>query len=129
MKDVYYAAGDLSQTDLFDAVSNIKDDRSDIDLLYGCLLDWGVYEGLQLPHTTETINGYRVHTVDDRRTDFVNLIACFDEKISEETFRIIAARKPLRAVFRDSSFTDSADKINVTEIFKALSPDTTLKVI
>lgn len=129
MKDVYYAAGDLSQANLFDMASNIKDDRSDIDLLYGCLLDWGVYEGLQLPHMTEIINGYRVHTVDDKRTDFVDLIACFDEKISEETIRIIAKRRPLRAVFRDSSFQDSADKINVTEIFKALSSDTTVRVI
>lgn len=129
MKEVYYPAGELSQADLFDAVSNIKDERSDIDLLYGCLLNWGVYEGLQLPHSAETLNGYRVHTVDDHRTDCIDLIACFDAKISEEIVRTIARRKPLRAVFRDSSFQDSADKINVAEIFKALSPDTTVKVI
>lgn len=129
MKDVYYGAGDIKQDDLVEALSNIKDGRSDIDLLYGCLLDWGVYEGLQLPHISETINGCQVHTVDDHRTEAVDLIACFDEMIPEETIRTIASRKPMRAVFRDSSFKDSADKINVSEIFKALSPDTTVKVI
>ncbi len=127
MKDVYYAAGELKQSDLWDTVSNIKDDRTDIDLLYGCLLDWGV--PLSMPHTTEKIDGSTVHTVDSPQTDEVDLIACFDQEVTESTVRAIAARKPMRAVFRDWSFRDSADKINVTEIFKALSPDTTVKVI
>lgn len=127
MKDVYYAAGELSQSDLFDTVSNIKDDRTDIDLLYGCLLDWGVQ--LSLPHSTEKIEGYTVHTVDSPLTDEIDLVACFDNEVSESVVRTIAERKPTRAVFRDASFADSANKINVFEIFKSISPDTTVKVI
>lgn len=127
MKDVYYAAGQLSQKELWDTVSNIKDDRSDIDLLYGCLLDWGVQ--LSMPHTTQTIEGFTIHTVDSPLTDEIDLIACFDNEVSEAVVRTIATRKPLRAVFRDSSFADSANKINVFEIFKSISPDTSVKVI
>jgi adenine-specific DNA-methyltransferase len=127
MKDVYYAAGQLSQKDLWDTVSNIKDDRSDIDLLYGCLLDWGVQ--LTMPHTTEQIESFTVHTVDSPLTDEIDLIACFDSNVSETVVRTIAKRKPTRALFRDSSFADSANKINVFEIFKSISPDTTVKVI
>lgn len=127
MKDVYYAAGQLSQKDLWDTVSNIKDDRTDIDLLYGCLLDWGVQ--LSMPHTTETIDGFTIHAVDSPLTDEIDLVACFDNEVSEAVVRTIATRKPLRAVFRDSSFADSANKINVFEIFKSISPDTSVKVI
>ncbi|MEG2127506.1 MAG: site-specific DNA-methyltransferase, partial [Bacteroides sp.] len=119
----------LSQKDLWDTVSNIKDDRSDIDLLYGCLLDWGVYGGLQMPHTTEKIDGFTVHTVDSPLTNEIDLIACFDSEVSETVVRTIAKRKPTRALFRDSSFADSANKINVFEIFKSISLDTTVKVI
>ncbi len=127
MKDVYYAAGKLAQKDLFDTVSNIKDDRSDIDLLYGCLLDWGVQ--LTMPHTTEKMEGFTVHTVNSPLTDEIDLIACFESEVSEAVVRTIAKRKPTRALFRDHSFADSANKINVFEIFKSISPDTTVKVI
>jgi adenine-specific DNA-methyltransferase len=122
MKDVYYGAGEYSQQMLLDLESNIKDDRTDLDLLYGVLLDWGV--PLSLPHTTETIEGKRVHFVND-----TDLVACFEESINENIVREIAKRKPLRVVFRDSSFANSPDKINVTEIFKTLSSETTVKVI
>jgi adenine-specific DNA-methyltransferase len=122
MKDVYYSAGEYRQKDLYDLVSNIKDDRTDLDLLYGCLIDWGI--PLSLPHKQEKINGQTVHFVNE-----TDLIACFGENVSEETIRTIAKRKPIRVVFRDASFKDSADKINVTEIFKAISSETTVKVI
>ncbi len=122
MKDVYYGAGEYSQQMLLDLESNIKDDRNDLDLLYGVLLDWGV--PLSLPHNTELIAGKRVHFVND-----TDLVACFEENISETIVREIAKRKPLRVVFRDSSFANSPDKINVTEIFKTLSSETTVKVI
>lgn len=122
MKDVYYSAGEYSQQMLLNLESNIKDDRNDMDLLYGVLLDWGV--PLSLPHTTETIEGKRVHFVNED-----NLVACFEESVSEAVVREIAKRKPERVVFRDSSFSSSPEKINVTEIFKTLSPDTSVKVI
>jgi len=122
MKDVYYSPSQYNQQMLLDLESNIKDDRSDIDLLYGVLLDWGV--PLSLPHITEKIGGKDVHFVND-----TDLVACFEEHVPEEVIREIARRKPLRVVFRDSSFRNSPDKINVTEIFKTLSPETTIKVI
>ena len=122
MKDVYYSAGEYSQDMLDSLVSNIKEDRTDLDLLYGCLLEWGVE--LSLPHTSETIDNVTVHTVNNG-----DLIACFDANIPESAIRTIAKRQPLRAVFRDSSFASAPQKINVEEIFKLLSPTTTVKVI
>ncbi|NCC85629.1 MAG: site-specific DNA-methyltransferase, partial [Clostridia bacterium] len=122
MNDVYYAAGDYTQDLISMMESNIKPDRTDIDLLYGCLLDWGL--PLSMPHTREVIDGAAVHTYNNG-----DLIACFAEKVSESVVREIAGRQPLRAVFRDSSFASSPGKINVTEIFKLLAPGTAVRVI
>ena len=122
MKDVYYAANEYSQSMLAALESNIKEDRTDLDLLYGVVLDWGL--PLSLSHKIEEIEGVSVHTVDEG-----SLVACFAEKVSERIVREIAMRQPLRVVFRDSSFTNSPDKINVEEIFKLLAPNTTVKVI
>ena len=116
MKDVFYAADDYDQRSLLDMVSNIKDDRNDLDLLFGCLLDWGL--PLSLPYRSEQIEGCTVHTYNDG-----DLIACFDANIPESVVRAIAERKPLRAVFRDSGFADSPAKINVFEIFKLYMPE------
>lgn len=116
MKDVYYAPDEITQDNLFDMESNIKEDRTDLDLLFGCLLDWGL--PLSLPYTSETINGCTVHTYNDG-----DLIACFNENVPESVVKEIAKRKPLRAVFRDSSFADSPAKINVFEIFKLYMPE------
>lgn len=122
MNDVYYAAGDYTQDMLSMMESNIKPDRNDMDLLFGCLLDWGL--PLSMPHTNERIDGSTVHTYNGG-----DLIACFEERISEKAIREIASRQPLRAVFRDSSFSSSPGKINVFEIFKLLAPNTTVRVI
>ena len=122
MNDVYYAAGDYTQDMISMLQSNIKEDRTDMDLLFGCLLDWGL--PLSLPHTHEKIEGFTVHTYNEG-----DLIACFEERISEHVVREIAKRQPLRVVFRDSSFTSSPEKINVVEIFKLLAPNTTVRVI
>ena len=122
MNDVYYAAGDYVQDLLTMMESNIKPDRTPLDLLFGCLLEWGL--PLSLPYTSEQINGCTVHNYNDG-----DLIACFDENIPDSVVREIARRQPLRAVFRDSSFNGSPAKINVGEIFKMLAPDTRIKVI
>ena len=122
MKDVYYSAGEISQQDLVEQISNIKDGRTDMDLLFGCLVDWGV--PLSLPIKTETIENLQVYNVNDG-----DLVACFANDIPEAAIRQIAAAKPLRAVFRDSSFKSDSVKINVTEIFKTISPNTTVKVV
>lgn len=122
MKDVYYAAKDYSQGQLKDLISNIKEDRTDMDLLFACLLEWGL--PLSLAHKTEKIDGFDVHTINDG-----DLMACFANEVSESVIREIAKRQPLRVVFRDSSFGTSPEKINVEEIFKLMSPKTTVKVI
>lgn len=122
MNDVYYAAGDYTQSLLTMLESNVKADRTDLDLLFGCLLEWGL--PLSLPYKSEKIDICTVHTYNDG-----DLIACFDENIPDTVIKEIARRQPLRAVFRDSSFNGSPAKINVGEIFKMLAPDTRVKVI
>ena len=122
MNDVYYAAGDYTQDMLTMLESNVKSGRTDLDLLFGCLLEWGL--PLSMPYTSEKIEGCTVHTYNEG-----DLIACFDENIPDAVIKEIARRQPLRAVFRDSSFSDSPAKINVGEIFKMLAPDTRVKVI
>lgn len=122
MKDVYYTPEEYNQTDLIDMASNIKDDRTPEDLLYACMLEWGLE--LSLPHKVQTVAGYNVHIVDDGA-----LVACFDDKISEDAIKQIAELQPLRAVFRDSGFAGDAARVNVGEIFKLKSPNTTIKVL
>lgn len=122
MKDVYYAAGDYNQLMLDLLESNIKEDRTDIDLLFGCLLEWGL--PLSMPYTSEQIDGCTIHTYNKG-----DLIACFDENIPDNVVQTIAKRQPARAVFRDSSFASSPSKINVGEIFKLYAPDARIKVL
>lgn len=116
MKDVYYAPGDYDQDFLAQMESNIKDDRTDLDLLFGCLIEWGL--SLSLPYKFEQIDGCTVHTYNDG-----DLIACFDANVPESVVKEIAQRKPLRAVFRDSGFASSPEKINMFEIFKLYMPE------
>lgn len=116
MKDVYYAPCDYDQDFLHQMESNIKDDRTDLDLLFGCLIEWGL--PLSLPYKSEQIDGCTVHTYNDG-----DLIACFDANVPESVVKEIAQRKPLRAVFRDSGFASSPEKINMFEIFKLYMPE------
>ncbi|MCD7802430.1 MAG: hypothetical protein LUH09_05945 [Clostridiales bacterium] len=102
--------------------SNIKPDRTDLDLLFSCLLEWGL--PLSMPYHSEKIDGCTVHTYNDG-----DLIACFDRNIPDSVVMEISKRQPLRAVFRDACFADSPSKINVWERFKLLAPDTRVKVI
>ena len=122
MNDVYYGVNEYDQSMLSMLESNIKADRTDLDLLFGCLLEWGL--PLSLPYSSENIDGFTVHNYNDG-----DLIACFDENITDDVVKAIAKKQPLRAVFRDSSFPNSPSKINVGEIFKMLAPDTRVKVI
>ena len=116
MKDVYYAPDDYDQRMLAGLESNIKDDRTDLDLLFGCLIEWEL--PLSLPYKSEQLGGCTVHTYNDGE-----LIACFDANVPESVVKEIAQRKPLRAVFRDSGFASSPEKINMFEIFKLYMPE------
>ncbi len=120
MKDVYYTPDEVKQGQLEMLTDNIKDDRAPEDLLFQVLVDWGV--DLALPITQEIIAKKDVFFVDGNA-----LAACFDPNITEDLVKALAQRKPLRAVFRDSSYGSDSIKINVEQIFKLLSPGTELK--
>lgn len=122
MKDVYYRPDELKQSDLLDMVDNVKPNRTAEDLLFQVLVDWGV--DLTLPIRRETVQGKTVFFVDDNA-----LVACFDRGITEEFVKELAKRAPLRVVFRDNGFVSDAVKINVTQIFRQLSPITEVKAI
>ena len=122
MKDVYYAPDAVAQSDLLGQVNNVREDRTSEDLLFQVLLDWGV--DLALPITQETIGGKNVFFVDGNA-----LAACFETGITEEFVKALAARHPLRAVFRDAGFGSDSVKINIEQIFKLISPTTEVKAI
>ena len=120
MNDVFYNPDAVTQKTLMEAVSNIKYDRSDEDLLFQVLLDWGV--DLSLPVRREKRQGKTVFVVDESA-----LVACFDRGITEELVQELAKLRPLRAVFRDDGFASDAVKINVEQIFRQISPGTLVK--
>ncbi len=122
MKDVYYTPDAVKQAELLAQVDNIREGRSAEDLLFQVLLDWGV--DLALPITHETIAGKTVWFVDGNA-----LAACFDTGIDEAFVKALAARQPLRAVFRDAGFGSDSVKINIEQIFKLISPTTEVKSI
>jgi adenine-specific DNA-methyltransferase len=124
MADIYYTPEAVNQDKLLWMSENIKEDRTPEDLLFQVLLDWGV--DLSLPVTKETIMGKDVFFVDGNA-----LAACFDKDggVTEDLVREVARREPLRVVFRDAGFNDDSVKINVEQIFKAISPHTEVKTI
>jgi adenine-specific DNA-methyltransferase len=120
--EVYYTPDAVAQADLLGQVDNIRPDRTPEDLLFQVLVDWGL--DLALPIATEIIVGKQVFFVDRNA-----LAACFDTGVTDEMVKAIAQRKPLRAVFRDSSYGTDSVKINVEQIFKLLSPETEVRSI
>jgi adenine-specific DNA-methyltransferase len=111
MKDVYYAPVEYSQELLLGLEDNIKEDRNDLDLLFGCMLDWGVT--LDLPLRTEKVDGVNIHIVNEG-----DLVACFEKQIPESVIDHIASLLPMRVVLRDSCFDEAKEKMNFFEIFK-----------
>ena len=157
MKDVYYTPDKLIQGDLEQFTDNIRDDSTSEDLLFQVLLDWGV--DLTLPITMERMSGkdeggrmkdgqkaelgrlmdeqggensslnlhpssFQVFFVDDNA-----LAACFDTDITEAFVKELAARHPMRVVFRDTCFANDSIKINIEQIFKLISPATEIKTL
>ncbi len=111
IKDVYYTPADYNQQMLLGLEDNIKEDRNDLDLLFGCMLDWGVT--LDLPLRTEKMDGVTIHIVNEG-----DLVACFDQNIPEKAIERIASLLPMRVVLRDSCFKEAKEKMNFFEIFK-----------
>ena len=139
MKDVYYAPDAVKQGDLLAQVDNIREDRTPEDLLFQVLLDLGVDLTLKITKEIFKVKDeggrmkdekgsgekeYEVYFVDGNA-----LAACFETGINEEFVKALAARHPMRAVFRDSSFDSDSVKINIEQIFKLISPTTDLKSI
>ena len=110
-EDVKRSPKDYNQDDLDLFLNNIKTDRNDLDLLFGCMLDWGVQ--LSLPMTQKVVDGKTIYTVNEG-----DLVACFAENVSESVVKAMADKMPLRVIFRDSCFAQDADKINIYETFK-----------
>ena len=111
MEDVYFEPAGLEQQDLFAQVDSVKADRSELDLLFGCMVDWGVE--LSYPLRMEEVDGKHLHIVNEGA-----LVACFDKEISVEAVSRIAELKPLRVIFREECFATDADKLNIYEKFK-----------
>ena len=122
MKDVYYHPTEVTQVGLFELMSNIKEDRTPEDLLAQVMLDLGLT--LDLPIETRTVAGSTVYFVAGN-----SLVACFDEKVTQDVVKAIALNKPVYAVFRDNGFANDTVAANCEQIFKTYSPDTKVKVI
>lgn len=110
-KDVAFAPKDYTQDMLAGLLDNIKEDRTDLDLLFDCMLRWGVE--LSMPLSSQKVDGCTIHNVNDG-----DLVACFDGNVTEKVIDTIAALFPVRVVFRDSSFNEAANKMNLFELFK-----------
>lgn len=111
MKEVYFSPKDYSQDKLSLMEDNIKDDRTDLDLLFDCMLRWGIE--LSLPVKSEDVDGCTIHNVNEG-----DLVACFKGKITSNVIDAIAGMSPLRVVFRDKGFDEAAEKMNLFELFK-----------
>jgi adenine-specific DNA-methyltransferase len=122
MDDIYFQPLEVQQQDMIRMINNVKTDRTALDLLFGCLLEWGL--PVDLPITKRTDLGNDTYDVDGGR-----IIASFDSNVGDAAVKAIANEKPDFAIFRDLSFNNSAAKINVGEIFKAISPNTQVKVL
>jgi len=112
-EDVERTPKDYNQDQLDLFLNNVKSDRTDLDLLFGCMLDWGVK--LSLPMSSEEVDGKMIYTVNDG-----DLVACFADKVTDKVVKAMADKQPLRVIFRDSCFEQDADKINIYETFKQL---------
>ena len=122
MNDTYYNVEEISQTNLFETESNIKEDRTPEDLLTQVILDLGLELSLKIEE--KNINGKKVFYVDED-----SLVACFDEGVDKNLATVIAKNMPMKVVFRDSCFINDSEKENIKEIFKKYSPDTDIKVL
>ena len=111
MEEVYFEPAALQQDHLFGQVDSVKEDRSDLDLLFGCMVDWGVE--LSYPLRQEEVAGKHLYIVNEGA-----LVACFEEDIDLEVIRAIAKLEPLRVLFRESCFASDAAKLNIYEQFK-----------
>lgn len=122
MKDIYYKPSEIGQMNLLEYLSNIKDDRTSMDLLTQVMLDLGLTLDLKIEE--RTLSNNKVFYVENN-----SLVACFDDSINPNIIDEICKCKPLKVVFKDSSFATDKDKINLEERFKKLSPETEISIL
>lgn len=122
MNDVYYNPNSMNQTLLDSTIDNVKPGRTGLDLLFQVMLELGVELSAKIEK--KTISGKQCFVVNEN-----DIVACFDDTITDEVTRELAKIKPIYAVFKDSSFDSDSSNINCEQIFKSVSPTTTIKVI
>ena len=122
MEDIYYTPKDISQTDLFSLVDNVKSDRTAEDLLFQVMLELGAT--LDSKIATEVVAGKTIYNVADGY-----LVACFDKDVTDEVVTTIAKMHPLYAVLRDTSMVNDSTATNFEQLFKTYSPDTVTKIL
>ena len=125
VNDEVFATADLNRDQLQFQVNNIRNDRSPLDLLFGVL----VAKGWQLDGKVQErqIGNNAVYLYD--YLPGAGMVLCFDENLDSETVNQIINMHPNVAVFRESSFNKSSDKLNLMERFKNDSPETSVWVI
>ena len=122
MKDIYYSANRINQSILDDFISNIKDDRKPIDLIFQIMSELGILLSAKIED--KTILGKKVYLINGN-----DLIACFDKGIDGNFVQELAKLKPLYVCFKNASFEDDSSSVNCEQIFRTLSPVTKIKVI
>jgi adenine-specific DNA-methyltransferase len=122
MNDVYYNPNLLNQGMLEQLVDNVKEDRTPLDLLFQVMLELGIELSAKIEE--KELNGKTYFVVNEN-----DIVACFDNGIDDDLTKELAKIKPIYAVFKDSSFTTDSANINCEQIFKSISPSTTIKVI
>ena len=122
MTDVYYNPKTYTQSLLDDTISNIKEGRTALDLLFQVMLELGIELSAKIDE--KTISGKQCFVVNEN-----DIVACFDTEITDEIIKELASIHPLYAVFRDASFASDSANINCEQIFKSISPSTIIKVI
>ena len=122
MKDVFYSPKETSQLELFRYVYNVKDDRTSEDLLFQVMLELGATLDSKIEENV--VDGKTIFNVGDGY-----LVACFDQKVTDEVVTSIAKMQPTYAVLRDTSLADDATATNFEQIFKTYAPNTTTKIL
>lgn len=122
MKDVFYSPKETSQLELFRYVDNVKDDRTSEDLLFQVMLELGATLDSKIEESV--VDGKTIYNVADGY-----LVACFDQKVTDEVVTAIAKMQPTYAVLRDTSLANDATATNFEQIFKTYAPNTTTKIL
>lgn len=122
MKDVFYSPKETSQLELFRYVDNVKDDRTSEDLLFQVMLELGATLDSKIEESE--VDGKTIFNVGDGY-----LVACFDQKVTDEVVTSIAKMQPTYAVLRDTSLANDATATNFEQIFKTYAPNTTTKIL